>query len=240
MLLLPATNSEEIGSVLRDVQPTAPVFPLAALFLPLSLSFADYIPDDGADHNPPDDVADHTTSDDACNVVLIEAEDLDLVGDWWSIDDPAASGGKYIVWEGLNGNTQISKTPVDVITVPIHITVAGIYRFKWKMRQPEGVESDQANDSWLDFPDAARFGPVDRSAAGYGGFVKVYGNAFDGDFEFSGTADVDHVRTEVAVDFKETGWYTMEIAGRSHGHQIDQIILFQESLNVEDAAHGCK
>lgn len=175
-------------------------------------------------------------------VVVIEGEDLDLVGDWNTHKDSAASGGKYIAWEGLDGNTELSRDPADTITAAVDITVPGTYRFKWKMRQPDGVESDQANDSWLDFPDAARFGPEKFDSAedaSYGGFVKVYGNA-DGDaFEYSGRADVDHVRTEVAVEFKEPGRYAMEIAGRSHGHQIDQIILFGDSLDVEDAANGC-
>eukprot|EP00752_Nemacystus_decipiens_P012472 g11046.t1 len=179
---------------------------------------------------------------DGCEVVIIEGEDLDLEdGDYWNTyEDRDASGGKYIVWEPPHiSNTEVSRDQSDVLRATVAITVPGTYRFKWRMRQPDEVKSDQANDSWLSFPDAARFGPLGRDSI-YVNFVKVYGNAHGGVFEYSGRADVDHVYTEVAVEFEEPGWYEMEIAGRSPGHEIDQIILFEESLDVDEAAaRGC-
>lgn len=71
-------------------------------------------------------------------------------------------------------------------------------------------------------------------------FRYAFGNAANGEFVFAGTADVDHTKTQIAVEFAQAGQYTIEIAGRSHGHQIDQIILFGESLSVDDAAAGCE
>ena len=176
---------------------------------------------------------------DNCSVVIIEGEDLPLVGNWTVHDDALASGGKYIAWEGRASNHEISSVPADIITAVIRITVAGTYRFKWKMRQPEGVESDQANDTWLDFPDATRFGPRGSNTT-YPGFTKVYGRADDGVFAYSGKADVKHQRSEVAVEFAEPGPYEIEIAGRSHGHQIDQIIVYSNSISVDTAAEGCR
>lgn len=172
--------------------------------------------------------------------VVIEAEDLPVTGDWSVVDDSDASGGKYIVWEGLSeGQNSRDAEDGDIVSAVIDITTPGTYRFKWRMRQPSGVESDKGNDSWLNFPDVTRFGPVD-SEAEYGGFVKVYGRATEGAFEYSGTAEEEnHGHTQIAVEFERAGEYTMEIAGRSHGHQVDQIVLFAEALDVEDAAAGC-
>ena len=108
------------------------------------------------------------------------------------------------------------------------------------MRQPSsGIRSDQANDSWLDFPDADRFGPLHEDTNYPEGFIKVFGNAQDGEFEYTGRADIDHRRTEVAVEFSQPGTYEMQIAGRSHGQELDQIILFGEDLDAEFAASGC-
>jgi len=120
----------------------------------------------------------------------------------------------------------------------INIPAAGTYSFKWRMRQPPNVMSDRGNDSWLYFPDAARFGPEGTSGS-YGGFIKVFGNAVD-EFKYSGTADVNHAKTQVAIEFDSPGEYEMQIAGRSHGHQIDQIMLYSDTLSVNEAAEGCK
>lgn len=177
-----------------------------------------------------------------CNIVIIEGEDLQLVGDWKiKTGDSDASGRAYIVWEGLDPEEN-NRSPDDIITTSIQITVAGTYRFKWRMRQPDGVESDKANDTWLSFPNATRFGPLDDDAESWGSrFIKVYGNANDGHFEYSGRSEATHgVYSEVGVDFAEPGTYEMKIAGRSHGHEIDQIILYARSLDVADAANGCE
>lgn len=173
-------------------------------------------------------------------VVIVEGESLPVTGAWQVKSDPSASGGEYIVWEGLSaGQNNGSADDGDIISTTIDITTPGTYSFKWLMRQPSGVEHDKGNDSWLYFPDATRFGPADTNDS-YGSFIKVFGNAANGDFRYAGTADVNHVKTQVAVEFAEAGQYTMEIAGRSHGFQIDQIILFGDSLSVDDAVAGCE
>lgn len=174
-------------------------------------------------------------------VVIVEGEDLPLVGAWSTYEDPAASGGEYIVWEGLKDNKSNNQSPEDIITATIQITIPGTYSFKWKMRQPDEdeVPSDRANDTWLYFPDATRFGPANKDTD-YAEFVKVYGNAQEGKFEYDSRAEeADHDKSEIAVEFAELGEYTMQIAGRSHGHEIDQIILFGDTLEVDFAAGGC-
>eukprot|EP00903_Cladosiphon_okamuranus_P018657 g17172.t1 len=170
-----------------------------------------------------------------CLVVIIEAEDIPLVGDWSVKSDSAASGGQYIVWEGLEPEAN-NQDPDDIITVIVRVPSAGMYQVKWKMRQPHGVASDRANDSWLYFPTppADRFGPLTNSRS-YGDFIKVYGRAMDGVFEYSGTGEEDdNSKSRVGVEFAAAGEYEMQIAGRSHGHEIDQIVLFDDSLEGED------
>lgn len=173
-----------------------------------------------------------------CMVVIIEAEDIPVVGDWKIVQDPRASGGSYIVWEGLsegrnNGN------PDDIISTTFQVSTPGWYTFKWLMRQPSGVARDKGNDTWLYFPDASHFGP-NRSENSYGTFVKVFGNADGEDFLYSGTAEeANHAKSAVGIKFELPGQYTVEIAGRSHGHEIDQLILYRLGGDVNEAAAGC-
>lgn len=177
---------------------------------------------------------------DDCLAVIVEAEDLAVSGDWKVVDDSAASGGKYIVWEGLSaGRNNRNAVDGDIISTALDITAPGTYSLKWLMRQPSGVEEDKGNDVWLYFPDATRFGPAGTDGS-YGTFIKVYGRAHQGDFEYSGTAEDSNGHTQIAIEFAQAGQYTMEIAGRSHGFELDQIVLFGEDLKAEDAAAGCQ
>ncbi len=174
-----------------------------------------------------------------CGVVTLEAESLAVNGAWRTAQAPQASGGRYIVWEGLSESAN-NNSPADVITHKVRIDRPGSYRFSWAMRQPDNVESDKANDSWLNFPDASRFGPT--GGGDYPEFVKVYGNS-KGSFAYSATADVNHSKSTMAIEYDRPGIYTMQIAGRSHGHQIDRIVLHHESISRADAlagpANGC-
>ncbi len=78
-----------------------------------------------------DDGDDDDDDDDGCGAVIIEAEDLPYWGDWEVINDNDASGGKYLVWNGL-GFEQNNSDAEDgnIITTTINIKSAGTYRFK--------------------------------------------------------------------------------------------------------------
>ncbi len=162
--------------------------------------------------------------------VVIEAESLPLTGAWSRRNDNGASGGSYITWEGLSRERN-NNSPADTMSTRFQVSRAGTYNFIWSMRQPDGVAGDKANDSWLNFPDAARFGPT--SGGSYGGFVKVYGRG-TGQFAWSARADQNHVHSNIAVVFNQPGTYTLQVAGRSHGHQIDEIIVHHESVERRD------
>lgn len=166
--------------------------------------------------------------------LAVELEDMDLTGAWRLVSDDAAGGGAYAVWEGLVLGEE-NDSPADVLTVSLEVETAGTYRFVWSMRQPDEGAGDAANDSWVHFPDASRFGPIEGGT--YGGFVKVYGNS-KGRFSWTATADQGELKTQVAVQFDQPGTYTMEIAGRSHGHQLASIVLYQDSLSRDDAISG--
>lgn len=175
-----------------------------------------------------------TVASEVCDVVILEAEDLPLNGSWNRKSDSRASGGQYITWEGLSFERN-NYSPDDVVTTDVQIGKPGTYRFTWSMRQPDGVELDKANDTWLNFPDADRFGPV--GGGSYPGFVKVYGNS-KGDFKYAAKADVNHKHTDIAVEFASSGTYKMQIAGRSHGHQLDRIVIRHQSVGFADAIAG--
>lgn len=180
-------------------------------------------------------------SRDNCKIISFEAEDIELNGAWKVVEDESASGGKFIVWEGLK-STQNTQDPADgdAISYRFPVTNPGLYTFKWAMRQEPGVDDDKANDSWLNFPDADRYGARARQTS-FGGFVKVYGYAED-KFLYQGLAkeENDNPATTIGIEFDEVGYYTMEIAGRSHGHQIDKILMWQHTaVSYSKALRGC-
>ncbi len=170
----------------------------------------------------------------SCAVITIEAESIGSAGDWKIVNDAKASGGKYLTWEGLSPERNNS-SPDDTMSVSFDVTVPGDYSFVWAMRQPSDVESDKANDSWVNFPNADRFGP--STGGSYGGPIKVFGNGTN-DFAWKATADVNHKKSQLEMEFDSAGTYTMELSGRSHGHQIDKIVLYHSSVSQSDAISG--
>jgi len=154
-------------------------------------------------------------------------------GGWTLLEDTTyASGGEYISWMGLKDNNENNKFYFqgDPIFFDVDIPFPGIYNFKFMMRQPAAIDPDKANDAWVSFPDATRFGPLKGGSypthAKNDGFIKVFGNNRKPVFKVSGRGSVDDKVSEVAVEFEEAGPTTMGIAGRSHAFMIDQILLY--------------
>lgn len=166
--------------------------------------------------------------------VSIELEDFELTGSWRLGYDSRVSGGAFVTWEGLEPEVN-NTSPADLIESQFTIETPGTYRFVFAMRQPFEVGDDSANSSWINVPDAARFGPI--GGGSYGGFVTVFGRA-KGEFDWSATADVDGIQSEISIVFDTPGSYTMQLAGRSHGHEIDRIVLHSDAIGRGDAIAG--
>ncbi len=182
--------------------------------------------DDPIDPVPP--VTDCKAFAEKDGILIMEAESLPIQAPWVKKNDNLASGGTYIQWTGGNS---YGKADTGITNVSVAITKTGKYRFLWRMRQPDDVRSDLSNDSWINFPDT-KF--MDKDGKAYKGFIKIFGNG-KGDFAWRATADVNHQKSPVYVEFTQPGTYTFQLAGRSDLHQIDRIVLFHESLRQSDA-----
>lgn len=167
----------------------------------------------------------------ALGCVVVDVELLELTGGWRVGYDNRVGNGAFITWEGL-APEEHNTSPTDVIEAEITIAEPGTYRFVWSMRQPFEVSDESADSSWVDFPDADRFGPVDGGS--YVGFVEVAGRA-KGEFDWAALARDDGGESPIAVEFDEAGTYTLRLAGRSHGHEIDRIVLYPEALSDAEA-----
>ncbi len=163
-------------------------------------------------------------------IVVMEAESLPVQAPWVKKKDNLATGGTYIQWTGGNSYGNSNK---GVTNVSITINKTGTYRFLWRMRQPDGVRSDLSNDSWINFPDT-KF--MNKDGKAYDGFIKVFGNG-KGNFAWRATADVNHQKSPIYVEFTQPGTYTFQLAGRSDLHQIDRIVLFHESVSQSAATN---
>lgn len=174
--------------------------------------------------------------------VVIYAEDLDITGTDWEVATSVAgyTNSGYLRWAGANffntpGNGTISAT--------IRITNPGTYRFQWRSKVGQGIDSTEHNDSWLRFPDASDFYgqktgstvyPIGSgktpipNGAGADGWFKVF---LSGTTNWTwATATSDNDGHPIYVDFDTPGVYTMEISGRSFDHLIDRIVLYQASV----------
>ena len=163
-------------------------------------------------------------------LLVFEAERFELKGQWeLGYDADRASGGAYIYFSGANSYTSVNSS--NVISYTFRINTPGNYTVKWTMRQPEGERgTDKGNDAWIYFSD-------DR---GYAGSVrlehyeKFYGRS-DDNFTLNGTAEVHDLGHKwLTAKFPAAGEYTLNIGGRSHGLQIDRIILFN-GMTIDQA-----
>lgn len=166
-------------------------------------------------------------------LLVFEAERIELKGDWkLGIDEENASGGKYIYYDGPN-NYQ-NQNANNTLSYSFKINTPGSYTFKWFVRQNEEergkVEGQQgtdlSNDAWIRFLDGiGYFGSTQTTD-----FIKFYGRSDPG-FWLHGVGEKDHKHNWVNVKISEPGTYTMEIAGRSHGYQIDKIVMAKSISN---------
>jgi len=63
--------------------------------------------------------------------VTVEAESLPYTSPWKVVEDSAASGGKYLVWEGMKAEENNgSAEDGNAISTTINIPAGGTYSFK--------------------------------------------------------------------------------------------------------------
>ncbi|RED95981.1 Ig-like domain-containing protein [Marinoscillum furvescens] len=166
-------------------------------------------------------------------LLVFEAERIALKGDWkLGTDEEHASGGKYIYYDGPNNyQNQAAK---NTLSYSFKINTPGSYTFKWFVRQNEEergkVEgkqgTDLSNDAWIRFSDGIGYWGSTQITD----FIKFYGRSDPG-FWLHGIGEKDHKHNWVNVKITEPGTYTMEIAGRSHGYQIDKIVMAKNINN---------
>jgi hypothetical protein len=151
----------------------------------------------------------------------------------------------YLVW---TGDSYMNNPGNQPLTYNIEITNPGTYRFLWRSRITQGTNGTEHNDSWLRFADASDFygkkgdhivypGGTGKSPTPNGtskdGWFKVYMNGA-GEWKWAANTS-DNDAHAIYVQFDQAGIYKMEIAARSSHHALDRIILFNESLSMNQA-----
>lgn len=198
-------------------------------------------------------------------VLVIEAEDLPLTGDWQVASDEAGAVGEYIVW---TGDSFFNDPSNGVMQMQVNLTEPGRYRFQWRTRIGRGSDVTEHNDTWVRFPDADAFfgakGPTDNERRVYprplcqdDAFTSMIeampdvvsaacpvGAQRDGWFKVASSGARDWMWSsftndgegfDVYIEVSEPGVYLFEMAARSDYSLIDQIILYHEDVTSADA-----
>lgn len=83
-------------------------------------------------------------------VMVIEAEDLPLSGDWQTATVASGyTGNGYIVWTGASQNNNPGEA---VISIDVFVPNPGRYRWRWRNRIGMGTSTTDHNDTWLRWP----------------------------------------------------------------------------------------
>lgn len=157
-------------------------------------------------------------------LLVFEAEETMLRGQWKSGSDKhKASGGEYIYYDGANSYKNVNMD--NHITFTFKINNPGDYAVKWMMRQPEGERgTDKGNDAYIYLANDVGY-TKGQKLTHYEKFCSRSGD----DFVLHGVAEVHGLgHGWLTAKFPESGEYTLNIVGRSHGLQIDRIVLFKE------------
>ena len=167
--------------------------------------------------------------------LIIETESVPSEGDW-SVQSEIEgyTGTAYLVWQGSNNYAESQAERGDPIRYPFRITTPGNYQLRWRSRNTVGLDATEHNDSWVSFPtgtDIEGEQPLSDWTKAYMGQVAQW--TWD-------TYTVDGNNRPIRQYF-EAGEHYLEIAGRSNGHSVDRLALFQYendafSTNVFDVS----
>ncbi len=180
-------------------------------------------------------------------LLVIEAEALSEYSGGWEIKSSisGASNGSYIEYTGSDNMS--GPNAASTLEFPITITTPGTYRFKWRSRNGEEATAfDQENDTWLNIECDFYYGVVNGITTPLSDdYAKVWIQSLS---NWSWDCYGEHGLNGMALyaRFNEPGEYTINIAGRSRGHVIDRIVLYQAdqeslALNVGTpvSVYGC-
>lgn len=162
-------------------------------------------------------------------LVIFEAESATLKGQWkLGKDADRASGGKFIYFDGPNSYKEVNMD--NHISYIFRINNPGNYTVKWTMRQPEGERgTDKGNDAYVYVSDDLGYAKNQKMTH----YEKFHSRSGD-DFVLHGVAEVHGLgHSWLTAKFPSPGEYTLNIVGRSHGLQIDRIVLFT-AMDMDD------
>ena len=148
-------------------------------------------------------------------LVVIEAENIDLVPDWVTeSSDNGFKGSGYIRWDGPD----FFGTPGNgVIAIPFKVNAAGNYYVKLRMSHLGAPKGDQWNDAWMKMNDG-------------GTFVKaVHPSTYKDDgFTFHTTLEPRGGVFEPPLYNIPAGENTLYLSGRSYNLRIDRIHIYKQ------------
>ena len=159
----------------------------------------------------------------ADGLLVIEAESPllpeTIPGDWLVRDDlPDHTGESFIEWNGAR-NYPKSAAGDGTLTYPVRIVTAGVYEFRWRSRIARGEINTEHNDSWVRMPTGKNVEgeyPID-------GWTKSHMSVLDAWTWNTGTGDGIGAKIRQHLD---AGDHVIEISGRSTGHALDRLVLF--------------
>lgn len=157
-------------------------------------------------------------------LLIFEAESSPAQGDWGLENSIGGfSGTGYLRWNGTDA-FNVSTAGRGTTTYNFRVSRAGNYELLWRSRITIGNNQTEHNDSWVRFPTGNNV-PDEQPLNGW---TKVFMSTLNSWAWQSAT--VDNVGRRVRQYFS-AGDHTIQISGRSSGHAIDRIALFDYSDN---------
>jgi len=162
-------------------------------------------------------------------LVVMDVESVTAAPGWAVKTEIAGfKGASYFEWVGPDRFAP-GAAGDGKVTYHFRISTPGNYELRWRNRIAHGDSATESNDSWLRFPSGTNI--TDEHPLS--GWTKGYMNGLNA-WTWTVTT-VDHVALPIRQYF-DAGDHTFEISGRSAGHAIDRIVLFQYETNT--FSHG--
>lgn len=162
-------------------------------------------------------------------VIIIEAEDTNQT-EGWDVRTAVAgfTGSSYIQWTGANRFFEREARPGNIYTFTLER--GGNYQFRFRSRIMQGNNATEHNDTWVSFPSGRNI-PGEEPLDGY---TKAYMGPLN---QWSWvTATVDGQGKPIR-QFFSAGTHTVQLSGRSTGHAVDRIALYEyERVNFNAGA----